>query len=152
MIFYTRLQKHKYLCPVKFSYKLNGIKEAANRFWQAIGNKNVIAFHGKMGAGKTTFIHTLCEAKGVKDVVGSPTFSIINEYYFPSGKIFHIDLYRLKDEEEAIRAGVEDCLYSDHICFVEWPEKAPGLFPNDTIHVFIEVEDSETRYLTIQDK
>jgi tRNA threonylcarbamoyladenosine biosynthesis protein TsaE len=85
-------------------------------------------------------------------LLAAPTFSIINEYYFPSGKIFHIDLYRLKDEEEAIRAGVEDCLYSDHICFVEWPEKAPGLFSNDTVQVFIEVEDSETRHLTIQDK
>ena len=152
MILYTRLQKHKYLCPVKFSYKLKGISEAAVRFWQIIDDKKIIAFHGNMGAGKTTFIHALCEVKGVRDVVGSPTFSIINEYYFPSGKIFHIDLYRLKDEEEAIRAGVEDCLYSDHICFVEWPEKAPDLFPNDTVHVFIEVADSETRHLTIQDK
>jgi tRNA threonylcarbamoyladenosine biosynthesis protein TsaE len=101
---------------------------------------------------ENTFIHALCEVKGVKDVVGSPTFSIINEYYFPSGKIFHIDLYRLKDEDEAIRAGVEDYLYSDHICFVEWPERAPGLFSPNTVHVFIEVEDSETRHLTIQDK
>ena len=152
MILYTRLQKHKYLCPVRFKYKLNSIKESATRFWQVIGDSKVIAFHGNMGAGKTTFIHSLCEVKGVKDVIGSPTFSIINEYYFPSGKIFHIDLYRLKDEEEAIRAGVEDCLYSDHICFVEWPEKASALFPNNTVHVFIEVEDSETRHLTIQDK
>ena len=137
---------------MKLNYKLNGIKDAASRFWQVIGDKTVIAFHGDMGTGKTTFIHALCEVKGVKDVVGSPTFSIINEYYFPSGKIFHIDLYRLKDEEEAIRAGVEDCLYSDHICFVEWAEKAPGLFRNNTVHVFIEVEDSETRHLTIRDK
>ena len=152
MILYTPLQKHKYLCPVEFNYKLNDIREAATRFWQTISDRKVIAFHGNMGAGKTTFIHALCEEKGVKDVIGSPTFSIINEYYFPSGKIFHIDLYRLKDEEEAIRAGVEDCLYSDHICFVEWPEKAPGLFPSDAIHVFIEVEDLETRHLTIQDK
>jgi len=152
MIFYTRLQKHKYLCPVKITYELSDIKEAAARFWKAISNKKNIAFHGSMGAGKTTFIHALCEVKEVKDVVGSPSFSIINEYYFPSGKIFHIDLYRLKDEEEAVRAGVEDCLYSDHICLVEWPEKAPGLFPNNSVHVFIEVEDSETRHLTIQDK
>lgn len=137
---------------MKFNYKLDGIDEAAARFWQVIGDNKVVAFHGNMGAGKTTFIHALCEIKGVKDVVGSPTFSIINEYYFPNGKIFHIDLYRLKDEEEAIRAGVEDCLYSDHTCFVEWPEKAPGLFPNNTVHIFIEVEDSETRHLTIQDK
>jgi len=137
---------------VKITYELSGIKDTAARFWKAIDDKKIIAFHGNMGAGKTTFIHALCEVKGVKDVVGSPTFSIINEYCFPSGKIFHIDLYRLKDEEEAIRAGVEDCLYSDHICFVEWPEKAPDLFPNDTVHVFIEVADSETRHLTIQDK
>ena len=137
---------------MRLTYKLNGINEAATRFWKAIDTKKVIAFHGNMGAGKTTFIHALCETKRVKDVVGSPTFSIINEYYFSSGKIFHIDLYRLKDEEEAIRAGVEDCIYSDHICFVEWPEKAPGIFPPETVHAFIEVADSETRHLTIQDK
>jgi tRNA threonylcarbamoyladenosine biosynthesis protein TsaE len=145
------LQMLKYLCDVKLSYKLDEINEVGTQFWQAIGNKKVIAFHGNMGAGKTTFIHTLCEAKGVKDVVGSPTFSIINEYYFPDGKIFHIDLYRLKDEEEAIRAGVEDCLYSDHICFVEWPDKAPGIFPPDTVHVFIEVTNSDTRQLSLQE-
>ena len=133
-------------------YKLYNIKDVAARFWQAVNSKTVIAFHGKMGSGKTTFIHTLCELKGVKDVVGSPTFSIINEYYFPGGMIYHIDLYRLKDEEEAIRAGVEDCLYSDHICLVEWPEKAPAVFPPGTLHAFIEVVDSETRHITIQDK
>jgi tRNA threonylcarbamoyladenosine biosynthesis protein TsaE len=134
---------------VDFTYKLDEIKDAAIRFWQLIEDKKVIAFHGDMGSGKTTFIHALCEVKGVKDVVGSPTFSIINEYYFSEGMIYHIDLYRLKDDQEAVRAGVEDCLYSDHICFVEWPEKAPGLFPSDTLHVFIEVINSETRHLTI---
>ena len=107
-----------------------------------------------MGAGKTTFIHALCEIKGVKDVVGSPTFSIINEYFLPDtgGKIYHIDLYRLGNEDEAVRAGVEDCLYGDNICFVEWPEKAPGIFPPETLHLEIEAIDSNTRHLTIQDK
>ena len=111
----------------------------------------MIAFHGSMGAGKTTFIHALCEVKKVKDVVISPTFPIINEYYYPDGMIFHIDLYRLNDEQEAIQAGVEDCLYGDHVCMVEWPEKAPGIFPGETIHVFIGVVNSETRDLTIQE-
>ena len=133
-------------------YKLNNIKDAAIKFWKSIGDKKVVAFHGNMGAGKTTFIHALCETKNVKDVVGSPTFSIINEYSFSGGMIFHIDLYRLKDEEEAMRAGVEDCLYSDHVCFVEWPEKAPGIFPPGTVHAFIEVINSDTRHLTIPDK
>ena len=106
------------------------------------------------GAGKTTLVHALCEAKGVKDVVGSPTFAIINEYAFneggtEAGKIFHIDLYRLQDEEDAIRAGVEDCLYSDHICLVEWPERAPGIFPDNTAHIYINVVNSSTRRLRI---
>ena len=135
-----------------FTYRLNEIKDAAVWFWQATGGKKVVAFHGEMGSGKTTFIHALCEVKGVKDVVGSPTFAIINEYCYPGGMIYHIDLYRLKDEQEATRAGVEDCLYSDHICFVEWPEKAPGIFPIDTIDVFLQVVDSETRHLSIKDK
>ena len=50
----------------------------------------------------------------------------------PTGIIYHLDLYRLKDEEEAIRAGVEDCLYSGEICLVEWPDRAPGIFPKDS--------------------
>ena len=89
--------------------KINGV---AKDFWKEVGAKKVFAFHGQMGAGKTTFIHALCDAKNVKDVVGSPTFSIINEYEYDcegtKKVLFHIDLYRLKDEEEAIRAGVED--------------------------------------------
>jgi len=105
-----------------------------------------------MGSGKTTFIHALCDVKGVKDVVGSPTFSIINEYVFEENgviqKIYHIDLYRLKDEEEALRAGVEDCLYSDHICFVEWPEKAEDILPEETVHVAIRIVDEQTRQIT----
>ena len=106
-----------------------------------------------MGAGKTTFIHALCDAKGVKDRVSSPTFSLINEYEYDAGenqpkkKIYHIDLYRLRDEEEARQAGIEDCLDGGQICLVEWPEKAPDLFPPDTFHVTIEVIDEQTRSL-----
>src|SRR6186713_3610681 len=126
---------------MEISFQLQDIQPVAETLWLQFPLQKVFAFHGGMGVGKTTFIHALCDVKGVTDTVGSPTFSIINEYRYPGGKIFHIDLYRLRDEEEALRAGVEDCLYSDHICFVEWPEKAPGLFPSDAVHVFIEVED-----------
>ena len=101
-----------------------------------------------MGSGKTTFIHTLCETLQVSSPVTSPTFSIINEYAFPAGKIFHLDLYRIKNEDEAIRAGVEDCLYSGEICLVEWPEKAPGIFPPDTQSVFISLLDPATRKIS----
>ena len=113
----------------------------------------VWAIHGEMGTGKTTFIHALCEVKGVKDTVGSPTFSIINEYEFIENgivkKIYHIDLYRLNSEEEVLKAGVEDCFYSDHICLVEWPEKALGLLPAGTLHLRLSIVDDQTRKLQI---
>ena len=124
---------------------LENIHLAATEFWQLYMDKKIFAFDGKMGAGKTTFIHALCDVKQVSSTVGSPTFSIINEYSSPDGKIFHIDLYRLKDEEEAIRAGVEDCLYSGEICLVEWPQRAVGIFPPETVYVSIEPIDRHTR-------
>ncbi len=131
-------------------FKLENIHDAAEKLIAITASNRVIAFHGEMGAGKTTFIHALGEAMGVKDIISSPTFSIINEYSTQEGSsIYHMDLYRLKDENEAMNAGVEDCLYSGKICLVEWPEKAPGIFPADTLHVHITMVDSNTRKLNI---
>ena len=134
-------------------YSLKQLPQTAKAFWNIVSRAGVIAFHGNMGAGKTTFIHALCDARGVRDVVGSPTFSIINEYFFLQNgeqkKIFHIDLYRLGGADDAVRAGIEDCLYSDHICLIEWPEKIASLLPPDTLHVFIDFIDDETRKLRI---
>jgi tRNA threonylcarbamoyladenosine biosynthesis protein TsaE len=131
-------------------FKLSAIDAAAKQFLSAIGNRKVFAFNGEMGGGKTTFIHAVCEALGVKEAIGSPTFSIINQYQAADGKaIYHIDLYRLKDEEEAIQTGVEDCLYSGNYCFVEWPGKAPSVFPENTMQISIAAVDNETRKLTI---
>ena len=102
-------------------FKLNEIDKVVATFLAHIGSNIVVAFHGEMGAGKTTFIHALCEAMGVKEAISSPTFSIINEYSTTAGQtIYHLDLYRIKDENEAINAGVEDCLYSGNTCLVEW--------------------------------
>lgn len=140
---------------MEWQFSLDNINSVAKEFRQAMNEKKVFAFHGQMGAGKTTFIHALCDELGVKDVVGSPTFSIINEYEYDcsgTGKaLFHMDLYRVKDEEEAIRAGIEDALLSGCICLVEWPEKAPGIFPDDTVQVHLELIDSQTRRLKIAD-
>ena len=116
-------------------FKVENIQEAAAKFLSHIDINNVFAFYGEMGAGKTTFIHALCDAMGVKGKVSSPTFSIINQYTTVQNKtIYHLDLYRLKDETEAINAGVEDCLYSGNTCFVEWPEKALSIFPENTFN------------------
>jgi tRNA threonylcarbamoyladenosine biosynthesis protein TsaE len=141
-----------YICKMETTFTLTTINEVVKQFWNVVGHRKVIAFHGQMGSGKTTFIHALCEAKQVSSTVTSPTFSIINEYIFPGGSIFHIDLYRLEGEDEVIRAGVEDCLYSGNICLVEWPDKAPRIFPEKTVHVYIDFIDTQTRSVRLNDK
>ena len=133
-----------YLTPGRFN-------EFAEVFWKEAKDAKIFAFHGQMGAGKTTIISFLCHFKGTKDVTGSPTFSIINEYQVDGNrKIYHIDLYRLKDEEEVMQTGVEDCVYSGEICMIEWPEKAPWLFDENTVHVFIEPVSEKERNITLE--
>jgi tRNA threonylcarbamoyladenosine biosynthesis protein TsaE len=132
------------------SFTISQINTAAEQFIETIGTHSTIAFHGQMGAGKTTFINALCKALDVDETTGSPTYSIINQYKTAGGKIIcHMDWYRLRDEEEAIAAGVEDALYSGNLCLVEWPEKAEMLLPADTLHVTIEAIDADTRKIVI---
>lgn len=132
------------------NFTLNEIDQAAGEFLSLLGDRKTVAFHGDMGAGKTTFIHALCKVMGVEDVTSSPTFSIINEYKKANGEtILHMDLYRLRDEQEAVSAGVEDGLFSGNLCLVEWPEKAKGIFPEDVVHCYITVTGASSRKLQI---
>ena len=136
-------------------FSLGEIGDAAAKFWRAVGQHKVIALSGNLGAGKTTFIRTICEQLGVSESVSSPTFAIINEYHFGGSQhdnvIYHIDLYRLADENEAVRAGVEDCLLSGSTCLVEWPEKMPYLLPPGTVHAALEAVGNDRRRLRITD-
>lgn len=120
----------------------------ARIFWKSLPDKKIYAFRGQMGSGKTSFISALCKVKNVTETPGSPTFSIINEYNYSDGSIFHMDLYRLKDEEEAIRAGVEEYLYSGEICLVEWPERAPGIFPDNSLGIILETVNENNRKIS----
>lgn len=131
---------------MEFQFSLDGLPQFAADFWKAVGASRVFAFHGNMGAGKTTIIEALCREKGVRSSMGSPTFSIINEYRTLQGQsIYHIDLYRLRDEQEVVQTGVEDTVYSGELCFVEWPGKAPQLFDEQTVHVYIEALSEKDR-------
>ena len=136
-----------------FQVSLETLPQFTSQFWKQYSSSKVFAVHCPMGAGKTTIITALCKARGVHDIIGSPTFSIINEYSLTNdGKnetIYHIDLYRLKDQEEIVQAGVEDCIYSGNICFVEWPEKAPYLFEDDALHIHITPIDETHRTVEI---
>lgn len=136
---------------VQYIITKENIHSVANELRQQLKQYKVWAFYAAMGSGKTTFIHALCDVMGVKDAVGSPTFSIINEYKTEDGLVlYHLDLYRIKDEEEAIQAGVEEVFYSGDLCMVEWPEKTPGLFPADTVRLLIDVVDGITRRITVK--
>ena len=132
---------------------INKLDQFAEQFWNVVAGAKVFLFHGQMGAGKTTTIAALCRYKGVTEAPSSPTFSIINEYVFTEAgaqkTIFHIDLYRLKGEEEVVQAGVEDCIDSGHICFVEWPEKAPYLFDESALHIIISPVNETERTVKI---
>jgi tRNA threonylcarbamoyladenosine biosynthesis protein TsaE len=138
---------------MQFQISHETLNAFAKKFWASVNGARVFAFHGHMGAGKTTIIAALCRAKGVSDAVSSPTFSIVNEYSFEGAseeqKIFHIDLYRLKDEEEVVQSGVEDCVFSGSICLIEWPEKAPWLFDEKTVHVYVNVVSQNERNVDI---
>ncbi len=137
-----------------FTTVLTELENFAPLFWQHVGNAKVFAFYGEMGAGKTTMIEALCRCKGVTHAMSSPTYSIINQYaYVENGVeeiIYHIDLYRLNDDEEIAQAGIEDCLYSGSVCMVEWPQKAPQLFTDNTVRVEIETLNNTERIVKLQ--
>ncbi len=130
---------------MKISIKsLDNIHEAVREFIQNMGNGNVFAFYGKMGAGKTTFIKAVCEELGVDDVITSPTFAIVNDYTSSKddSHIFHFDFYRIKKLEEVYDMGYEDYFYSGSLCFIEWPELIEDILPGDAVKVTIsQLED-----------
>jgi len=112
--------------------------------------RNVLAFYGKMGAGKTTFVKALCQALGVDDVVNSPTFAIVNEYDSAvlQSPIYHFDFYRIKTLDEAYNIGTDDYFYSGHPCFIEWPELIEEILPADVVKVKIEEQADGSRTVT----
>lgn len=129
---------------------LGDLPEAAEEIVGALDGRNVIAFFGAMGAGKTTLIREICALVGSEDVVTSPTFALVNRY--ESGKgfpIYHFDFYRIERPEEAFDMGYEEYFYSDGLCLVEWSEKIEELLPDDVMRVEIEVLSPTKRRIVI---
>jgi tRNA threonylcarbamoyladenosine biosynthesis protein TsaE len=137
---------------MQWTFTLDQLPETARLFWEHFAGKRVFTLDGPMGAGKTTLVKALCAARGVEDATASPTFSIINEYAYRDAqgqqqRIYHLDLYRLRDEDDAISAGVEDTLYRDGICFVEWPQLVAHMLPPETVHLQLKVLPGQKRAL-----
>jgi tRNA threonylcarbamoyladenosine biosynthesis protein TsaE len=135
---------------ILIEFSLSGIDEAAQQFLKAVKNRKTFAFYGAMGAGKTTFIKTVCHALGVRKTVTSPTFALVNEYDAgDNGLIYHFDFYRINKPEEVFDFGGEEYFNSGNYCFVEWPEKAEIALPADICSVYMEETDNGQRKITV---
>lgn len=129
---------------------LKTINQTAQKFIEQVGDRTVFAFNGKMGAGKTTFIKSICETMGVKETVNSPTFSIVNEYEAADDRIiYHFDCYRINKIQEALDLGAEEYLYSGNLCFIEWSENMAPLLPDSLVNVDIEEMENGSRMIKI---
>ena len=132
------------------SYELKDLDDVARKLLDKLPEDGVVAIHGMMGVGKTTLVKALCRLLGVVDEVSSPTYGLVNLYEIAGDNkasrriIHHIDLYRLKDEEEAQEAGIFDAFYMQGLSFIEWPERISRSLPNNIWLLKIEAFMSET--------
>ncbi len=127
---------------------LDALPAVSDKIVELSASNKVFCFYGDLGSGKTTLIKLICEALKVEDSVSSPTYPIINEYQYPEGLLYHIDLYRLKNKEEALNIGLEDYLFSGNLCFIEWPDHFESLLPTH-IKIFIRKLDENHRQIEL---
>lgn len=132
-------------------HSLNDLPDAASWLLQQAGSHRLLAFHGEMGAGKTTLIQAICRHLGVAGEVTSPTFALVNEYSSAAGEpVYHFDFYRIDDPHEALDFGLDEYLYSGSYCLMEWPEKVNDLLPDDVLWLFINEQDDGSREFVLR--
>lgn len=120
-------------------YELEELGSVAEKLAGVLPATGVLAFHGEMGVGKTTLVKELCRVLGVRDEVSSPTFGLVNVYKTGEKTVNHVDLYRLKNAEEAETAGVFELFYSDALTIVEWPERIADELPEEMMLLKIDL-------------
>lgn len=132
---------------------IDDLEKAVTALLKFAGNRKKMMFYGEIGAGKTTFIQAICKKMDVREAVVSPTFSLVNQYTYADKKtgeeklVHHMDLYRLKNEQEALDIGIEDYLYDDNYCFIEWAEIIEHWLPEELVKIDIEIfEDTGRKF------
>ena len=129
---------------MEYVYNLDNINKASKLVIDNI-KTTVVRIDGKMGAGKTKIISNICMQLGVKEIITSPTFSLINTYQSTNGPIYHFDFYRLQNPNEALDIGIEEYLESGNVCFLEWAEKIENHLPLNYDHYILKVLNDNTR-------
>jgi len=129
---------------------LEDLDQAAVQLFAFAGERRKFAFYGEIGAGKTTFIQAICRQLGVREDVVSPTFALVNEYTSSAGAlIYHLDLYRLRNIQEALDIGIEDMLYDENFCLIEWPELVEDLLPDDAVRIKLSIVGNSVRKIQL---
>ena len=137
------------MSKIFYAKKVQELDEVAKAIVEVFESEKKIVFFGEMGVGKTTLIKSICKALNVQDVVTSPTFSVVNEYQNKDGdSLYHFDFYRIKNQEELFDLGLEEYIYSDNYCFIEWPEKAEGLLSDNFVQVQM-IKNKEYRIIKV---
>jgi len=129
---------------MKHTFTIQELPQVAALILKSASTKNLL-FYGEMGVGKTTLIKQLAIELNVKDSIGSPSFSIVNEYKAENDIIYHFDFYRIEDKIEALDIGIEEYFYSGNWNFIEWPEKIDGLLPENADKVYLTNNNNGSR-------
>jgi len=133
---------------MKYNFNLQDLPLVAEKLLTVVPDK-ILLFYGEMGVGKTTLIKEIAKQLGVKGVINSPTFALVNEYEIKNDKIYHFDFYRINKEEEAMDIGIEDYFFSNHWCFIEWPQNISSLLPTNSVKIELTKNKNESRTLNI---
>lgn len=121
------------------------LEQVAKEILDKMGRHRLLLLEGDLGAGKTTLIQACCRQLGVQEAITSPTFALVNEYQGAEGPVFHLDLYRLTELQEAINIGIEEYLYSGNYCFIEWPDVLESYLEEDHPRLLLEIMDDSSR-------
>lgn len=131
-------------------YPLNDLASIAEEVIAKAKYKTLL-FRGEMGVGKTTLIKEICNVLEVQDRVSSPTFSLVNEYHTATNAIvYHFDFYRITQEEEALDMGIEEYLYQNDWCLIEWPENIENLLPLEAVQIHITILENGQRTIQLK--
>ena len=130
------------------SFNLQDLPEIAKKVITNVSNK-ILLFYGDMGVGKTTLIKEISKQLGVKGIINSPTFALVNEYEIKNDIVYHFDFYRIKNEEEAMDIGVEDYFFSDHWNLIEWPQNISNLLPTNSTKINLTKNQDGSRTIKI---
>ena len=134
------------------SHSLAQTQELGVVLGELLEGQEIICLEGELGTGKTSLIQAIGRAKGVREPITSPTFTLVNEYHGTHVSLHHVDLYRLGSAEEIVQAGIDACFYGESICLVEWAEKARSILPAEHLYITLAHGGGDRRHITIQAK